>query len=78
MRTITFNTGRTYNGEQVISASSVDGRVITFKDPSRGVEYTFQNRPDWFTAEDVEMFGDWDERSVMSWYDGDRKNRPEV
>ena len=82
MKTITFNTGRTYNGEQVITASSIDGRVITFKDPSRGLEYTFRNKPEWFTEEDVkedvELFGDWDERSVMSWYDGDRTNRPEV
>ncbi|MBT5122748.1 MAG: hypothetical protein HOM38_08490 [Euryarchaeota archaeon] len=77
MKTITFNTGRN-NGEQVITASSIDGRVITFKDPSRGLEYTFRNNPEWFTEEDMEMFGDWDESSVMSWYDGDRTNRPEV
>ena len=78
MKTITFNTGRMYNGEQVITASSIDGRVITFKDPSRDLEYTFRNNPEWFTEEDMEMFGDWDESSVMSWYDGDRTNRPEV
>lgn len=78
MRTITFNTGRTYDGEQVITASSLDGRIITFKDPSRGIEYTFENRPGWFTDEDLATLGDWDERSVMSWYDGDRRNRPEV
>ena len=78
MRTITFKTGRNYGVWQEISASSEDGRVIHFKDPSRGLEYTFQNHPESYSPEDIAMFREWDERTVMSWYDGDRSHRPEV
>lgn len=78
MRTLVFITGRTYDFAQEITATSEDGRIINFKDPSRGLAYTFRNWPEWYTDEDIEMSREWDARTVMSWYDGDRTNRPEV
>lgn len=69
MKTITFSTGRIYDGEQVITASSVDGRVIKFADDSRYLSYTFKNS---------DTPTNWDKETVMNWYDGNRANKPEI
>ena len=69
MATITFKTGRKYNGEQIIKASSLDGCVITFSDDSRDLSYTFKNS---------DIPTNWDKETIMNWYDGNRTNKPEL
>lgn len=69
MKKLTFKTGRKYDTEQVIKAFSEDGCVITFEDDSRDLSYSFENS---------KVPTDWDKNTVMDWYDGNRKGKPEV
>ena len=80
MKTITFKTGRTYNGEQVITASSEDDRIINFYDSARDMSYSFELYSEDTPQDDVEFFelDKWDQDTVMRWYDGDREGRPDV
>ena len=80
MKTITFKTGRVYDFEQVITAFSQDNRTITFYDSARDVYYAFNLYSKDTSQDDIEFFelDQWDQGTVMSWYDGDREGRPDV
>tara|TARA_R110001606_G_scaffold212140_1_gene359890 strand:- start:255 stop:656 length:402 start_codon:yes stop_codon:yes gene_type:complete len=80
MKTITFKTGRVYDFEQVITAFSEDNRTITFYDSARDVYYAFNLYSKDTSQDDIEFFelDQWDQGTVMSWYDGDREGRPDV
>ncbi len=80
METITFNTGRVYDFEQVITAFSEDNRIITFYDSARDIYYSFELYSKDTSQEDIEFFelDQWNQDTVMSWYDGDREGRPDV
>jgi len=80
MKTITFKTGRVYDFEQEITAFSEDNRTITFYDSARDVYYAFDLYSKDTPQADIEFFelNQWDQETVMSWYDGDRDGRPDV
>tara|TARA_R100001443_G_scaffold92903_3_gene99576 strand:+ start:1078 stop:1425 length:348 start_codon:yes stop_codon:yes gene_type:complete len=80
MKTITFNTGRVYDFEQVITAFSEDNRTVVFYDASRDAYYAFDLYSKDTSQDDIEFFelDQWDQDTVMRWYDGDREGRPDV